>query len=226
LSDLRNSVDKEISDLRRYKINVGGEERLTYADRIQKREELKKEIDLISARIQRIANAFIPLYDFADVLRGDSYYVSIGKCESTFDVVRFFYRETVKKIKSRYGMPTKKLCRFDPFALCLILSELGFPLSPKYAFLFIDEAQDISLAEYAVLKAVNDRASFNVFGDLKQNITSYRGIKDWAELGYEVHSLNLNYRNTNRIVDFVSENLRIDMTAIGFAGSEVVYIEE
>lgn len=225
LNGLRDSVDKEISDLRRYKINVGGEERLTYADRIQKREQLKKEIESISARVERIANAFVPLYDFADVLRGDGYYVNIGKCENTFDVVRFFYRETVRKIKSRYGMPTKKLCRFDPFALSLIMSELGFPLSPKYAFLFIDEAQDISRAEYAVLRAVNDRASFNVFGDLKQNITGYRGIKDWAELGLEEYTLNLNYRNTNRIVGFVSDNLGIDMTATGFEGSEVQYID-
>ncbi len=225
LEALRGSVEKEIAELRRYKINVGGEERLTYPDRIQKREELLKEISSAKSRVERIMNAFAPLYDFADVLRGDGYYVSIGKCENTYDVVRFFYRETVKKIKQRYGMSTKKLCRFDPFALCLILSELGFPLSPKYSFLFVDEAQDISPAEYEVLKAVNDRAAFNVFGDLKQNITIFRGIKDWAELGFEVYNLNLNYRNTNRIVSFVSENLGIDMSAIGFEGSAVKYID-
>ena len=87
--------------------------------------------------------------------------------------------------------------------------------------MFVDEAQDISPAEYGVLKKVNDRAVFNVFGDLKQNITVYRGIKDWAQLDYSVYNLNLNYRNTNQIVSYVSENLGIEMKSIGFDGAEI-----
>jgi DNA helicase IV len=164
--------------------------------------------------------------EFTDVLRGDSYLVAIGKCENVHDVLRFFYHETVKKAKQKFGMSTKKLCRFDPFALCLIMCELGFPMSPKYGYVFVDEAQDISAVEYDVLKRVNERAAFNVFGDLKQNITGYRGLKDWAELGYKVYNLNLNYRNTNQIVEYVSNNLNIDMTAIGFDGTDVDYVEK
>lgn len=225
LKTLYDAVEKEISDLKRYKINVGGTETLTYADRIEKRENLKKEITLTEERIEKIREDFAPVYDFTDVIRGENYLVSIGKCETTYDVARFFYHETVKKIKTRYGMSTKKLCRFDPFALCLILTELGFPLSPKYGFVFVDEAQDISPAEYGVLRAVNERAAFNIFGDLKQNVTPYRAINDWNELGYKVYNLNLNYRNTNKIVDYVSENLGINMQAIGFEGSAVEVID-
>lgn len=225
LNALFTAVEKEISDLKRYKINVGGQETLTYADRIEKREQLKHEIAATAARIEKIRGLFAPLHDFADVLRGENYLVSIGKCENTYDIARFFYREIIKKAKTKSGMTTKKLCRFDPFALCLVLTELGFPLSPKYGFVFVDEAQDISPAEYAVLRAVNERASFNVFGDLKQNVTGYRGIKDWGELGYKVYNLNLNYRNTNNIVDYVSEKLGIDMQAIGFEGSGVEVID-
>jgi DNA helicase IV len=225
LKELNVVVDKEIADLHRYKINVGGVETLTYADRIQKREGTKKEIETTISRIQRILDDLSPVLEFTDVLRGDSYLVAIGKCESVHDVLRFFYHETVKKAKQRFGMSTKKLCRFDPFALCLITNELGFPLSPKYGYVFVDEAQDISAVEYDVLKKVNERAAFNVFGDLKQNITGYRGLKDWAELGYKVYNLNLNYRNTNQIVEFVSENLNIDMQAIGFDGTDVDYID-
>ncbi len=221
LEALYKAVEKEIHDLLRYKTNNGGQEVLTYADRIEKREQLKKEISVTIERVERIRNAFIPLYEFADVLRGDGELVSLGKCENTYDIARYFYRETVKKIKYRFGMPTKKLCRTDPFALCLILTELEFPLTPKYGFVFVDEAQDISPQEYAVLRKINDRASFNVFGDLKQNITAYRGIRDWAELGYKVYDLNLNYRNTNQIVNFVSERLGIDMQPIGFDGCKV-----
>ena len=119
------------------------------------------------------------------------------------------------------SVSTKKLCKTDPYALCLILVELGLPLTPKYRFIFVDEAQDISLSEYRVLQAINERAAFNIFGDLKQNITPYRGIKDWKELGYEEYNLNLNYRNTNKIVEYVSKNLNIDMQAIGTEGKDV-----
>lgn len=226
LKDLSLTVDKEIKDLQRYRRNIDGKETLTYADRIEAREELKKEIEKIRKYVEEIGSSLYPLYDFADVLKGENYIAEIGKCQTTYDILRFFYRQTVKKIKVRLNMPTKKLCRTDPYSLCLILSELGLPLTPKYRFVFVDEAQDISPCEYAVLKKINDRAAFNVFGDLKQNMTSYRGIKDWGELGYKEYSLDLNYRNTNQIVEFVSENLHIPMRAIGSEGSEVQIISE
>ena len=85
----------------------------------------------------------------------------------------------------------------------------------------MDEAQDISFYEYEILRRVNGGACFNVFGDLKQNITPYRGISDWAQLGLPVYELNLIYRNTNQIVSFVSGNLNISMQAIGLGGEEV-----
>lgn len=225
LKELIKAIDKEIFDLRRYKINVGGVETLTYADRINKRGQLKKEAEQTAEKIERILSDFAPLHDFADVIRGEGDLVAIGKCETTYQLVRFFYRETVRKAKTKFGVPTKKLCRTDPFALCFLMTELGFDLSPKYAFLFVDEAQDISLAEYGVLKKVNERAAFNVFGDLKQNITPFRGVHDWASLQSTVYNLNLNYRNTNQIVEFVAKKLGIDMQAIGFDGDGVERIE-
>lgn len=225
LTELSCAVDREISDLKRYKIKTGGVETLTYADRIEKRGQLKTEILSAVGRVERISESFAPLYDFAEVVRGERDLVAIGKCETAYDILRFFYRETVKKAKAKHGVPTKKLCRTDPFALCFILTELGFPLSPQYAFVFVDEAQDISPAEYAVLRAVNKRAAFNVFGDLKQNVTPHRGISDWAQLGFKEYDLKLNYRNTNQIVDFVSGRLGIDMQPIGFDGEAVAQID-
>ncbi len=225
LTELSEALEREINDLKRYKIKSGETETLTYADRIEKREQLKKEIFATVERIERIAEKFLPLYDFADVIRGERDLVAIGKCETTFDILRYFYRETVKKAKTRHGMSTKKLCRTDPYALSLILTELGFPLTPKYAFVFVDEAQDISRSEYGVLRTVNDRAAFNIFGDLKQNVTPRRGISDWAQLGFKEYGLKLNYRNTNQIVEFVATKLGIDMQSIGFDGDAVEEIE-
>lgn len=225
LGELSAAVEKEIQDLKRYKIKVNGQETLTYKDRIEKREQLKDEIEVNINRIKKIANLFLPLYDFADVIRGEGDLVAIGKCENTYDAVRFLYKRTVKPIKQRYDMPTKKLCVFDPFAISLILTELGYPLSPKYAFVFVDEAQDISNAEYGILKKVNDRAHFNIFGDIKQNVTPYRGRTSWDGMPFGIYNLNLNYRNTNEIVEYVAENLNIDMKGIGFAGDNVEVID-
>ncbi len=221
LAQLATSVDKEISDLKRYKIKTAEGEVLTYSDGIAKREQLKNEIAAVICAVERILNDFSTTHDFADVLRSESYLVAIGKCESAIDILRFFYKETVKKAKIKFGVGAKPLSKCDLFALCFILVKLGFNLSPKYSFVFVDEAQDISLAEYKVLKAVNDRAVFNIFGDLKQNITDYRGIKDWGELGLKTYNLNLNYRNTTQIVDFVSEKLGIEMSSIGFDAAEI-----
>ncbi len=221
LTQLKTSVSKEIDDLKRYKMKIGDKEVLTYADGIEKREQLIAETEAAIKRVEKIADAFYKVYDFADVLRGESSLVAIGKCENTLDILRFFNKEIIKKAKNKYGVQSKPLVKCDPFSLCLILVKLGFNLSPKFSFLFVDEAQDISPAEYAVIKAVNDRAIFNVFGDLKQNITAYRGITDWRALGFKTYNLNLNYRNTNQIVEYVSKNLGIEMSAIGFDGCEV-----
>lgn len=225
LTALKGAVEKEIADLKRYKIKVGNEEMLTYSIGIEKRERVLEEADEAYARVEKIHGAFSALYDFADVLRGESYFVQIGKCENTRDLLRFFNREILKKAKSKYSADHGTLYRCDPFALCLVLVRLGYSLSPKYAFMFVDEGQDISPAEYEVLRAVNDRAIFNIFGDLKQNITEYRGVSDWSELGLPTYNLSLNYRNTNQIVDYVARLLGIDMTSIGLNGAEIERID-
>ncbi len=224
IEDLRSldaAVEKEIFDLKRYKIIVAGKEEFTYAERIAKRGELKKEIDATISRIERILSDFSVTFDFAEVARGEGYLVHIGKCETTVDIARFFYKETVKNIKTKYGVTNKAFCRADIYCLCAVLCALGYNLSPKYSFVFVDEAQDISPAEYDILRKVNADACFNVFGDLKQNITPFRGVGDWSQLGYEVYDITRNYRNTNQIVDFVSRNLGIDMQPVGLSGEEV-----
>ena len=221
LEKLSVTVDREIADLKRYKQHIGDKTVLVYADRIEKREALKIEIGAAISLIEGISYGFAPTVDMHSVMKGESYFVKIGKCETPLDLARFFYREAVRGAKTRYGAPTDRLIRGDAYALCLVLSELGFPLTPAYSFVFVDEAQDISPYEYEILRRVNSGACFNVFGDLKQNITPYRGIGDWSQLGYPVYELNLNYRNTNQIVGFVSENLHIAMQAIGLGGEEV-----
>ena len=224
LNELSVTVAKEIEDLKRYKQRVGDRTEYTYPDRILKREQTKKEVEDTCALVENISSALDVTCDFAEVVRGEKCLVKIGKCENRVELARLFYKEIVKSAKRRFGEPADRLVRGDAYALCRVLCELGCRLTPAYAFVFVDEAQDIAPSEYEVLRYINGSARFNVFGDLKQNITGYRGICGWQSLNMPVYTLDLNYRNTNQIVSYVSDNLKVEMRAIGLGGAEVQII--
>ena len=130
----------------------------------------------------------------------------------------------MRRVKNKFGIG-KGLLRSDPYALCLLFGVLGTRLQPRYGLVFIDEGQDISANEYRLLRQMNEDAAFNIYGDLAQNITRFRGLTDWDKVAAgEVFTLEQNYRNTNQIVSFVARELDIDMQPIGFDGPEVAHI--
>lgn len=218
LNALRDAVEREIKDLKRYKQYRGTEEILTYADRIKRREELLAEAEATVRRVERIRSEGDLYADFYEVLRGERALVQIANCKSTLELARYFYRETIKKTKKKYGM--LELCRSDAYAVCLLLTLLGKSLTPHHSFVFIDEGQDLSVNEYRLIRQHNPTAAFNIFGDLLQNITPFRGLSRWCDcMDAPVYELNQNYRNTNQIVDYVSEHLHIAMQPIGFDGA-------
>lgn len=223
LQVLATEVEKELADLKRYRQRMGGEETYLYPERIARREELQKEIVKAQERTSEILDENDAFADFYEYLRGEKNFSAIGKGNSFVDTLRFFYRETVKKYKQKYGVKGRSLVQSDAYALCLICALLGKRLSPAYSYVFVDEGQDISKGEYDLLRAVNPKAKFNVFGDLQQNVTPYRGVRDWADVfeGYTTYTLNQNYRNTNQIVDFVAKTLALNMQSVGFDGPPV-----
>ena len=221
---LRETVEKEILDLRRYKIFRGGMEVETYADRIARRGELLEEIDSVKNSIVRVSEGFDRFVELFEVLRGSDYFTRIGKCGTSLELARLFYKEIVRKAKNKFGMG-KGLVRCDAYVVCLILALLGEKLEPRFGLVFVDEGQDISANEYRLLRMINEDAAFNIYGDLAQNITKYRGLTDWSSvLDGPVYTLDQNYRNTNQIVEYVSKILKIAMKPIGFDGPEVVHI--
>ncbi len=219
LAALLVAIDKEIADLRRYRQKRGTEEILTYADRIARREELKGEAEKIRAVLSGMAQGLALFTEFFAVLRHARYCADLGKCAGGADIARWLYRETVKKYKAKYGM--KGVYPSDGYALCSVLTAAGRRLLPRYGLVFVDEGQDISEGEYELLKTIHADAAFNVFGDLKQNITPWRGMKSWAPLGETVYLLDQNYRNTNEIVAYVTGVLDADMKPIGLEGAPV-----
>jgi ribosomal protein L20A (L18A) len=223
LNDLEQAVQTEIADLRRFKQNVGGVDVYMYADRIARREEILKEIDGVKARVRLVGENATAFGEFYLYLRAEKEFCQIGEGNGFIDVVRYFYKETVKKYKYAYNMQSKRMYKSDAYALCVICANLAERLSPVFSYVFVDEAQDISSCEYDLLRKINKKASFNVFGDIAQNVTSWRGVSSWQTTfpDFEIYTLDQNYRNTNQIVRYVSKSLGIDMQPIGFDGAEV-----
>ena len=220
LAELKETIEKEISDLRRYKIHKNGAETETYADRIERRRELIAEIDKTADRIRRISDLFAGFDEFFETLKGNEYFTKIGKCGTHLELARLFYKDIVRSAKNRYRVG-KGLFRSDAYVLCLILTLIGRKLEPRFGMVFVDEGQDISANEYELLRRINPDAAFNVYGDLGQNITPFRGLKDWGILPGTVYELDRNYRNTNQIVEFVAETLGVSMLPVGFDGPPV-----
>lgn len=220
LSVLKDMVEREIADLKRYKIHKNGVETETYAERIERRRELVAEIDKTAERIRRIASLFTGFVEFFEALKGNEYFAKIGKCGTHLELARLFYKDIVRSAKNRYRVG-KGLFKSDAYALCLILSLMGRRLEPRFGMVFVDEGQDISQNEYELLRRVNPDAAFNVYGDLAQNITPQRGLRDWGALPGTVYELDRNYRNTNQIVRFVAETLGFSMLPVGFDGPPV-----
>lgn len=106
---------------------------------------------------------------------------------------------------------------------CLYLTK-GVCETPR-RYLYIDEAQDLSVSEIELVRKVNIAHSdnkilmmpvLNLFGDIHQTITQH-GVSDWSEVTFisNVYTLNENFRNTNQIVAFCNSRFKFKMQKIG-----------
>ncbi|MBO5480193.1 MAG: UvrD-helicase domain-containing protein [Clostridia bacterium] len=226
LEELIQGLQREISDLARFRQKIGGVDVYTYADRIERRKQIVTEAEKIKNSVVSIGEELVAFGEFYGYLRGDKAFCEIGTGQGFIDVVRYFYKETVKKYKAKYGMTSQKMYKSDAYALCVVCSQLTAKLSPVYSYVFVDEAQDISPCEYALIRKINEKAAFNIFGDIAQNVTPWRGVRSWTDAfpDFALYTLDQNYRNTNQIVRFVAANLGVDMQPIGFDGPEVSYL--
>ena len=93
-----------------------------------------------------------------------------------------------------------------------------------FPYVFIDEGQDLSLAEYLLIRSINRNAVFNIYGDMDQRISDY-SIGSWEELNtvgnFAKYTINENYRNTMQITEFVNDELFMSMVGMGLEGVDV-----
>lgn len=99
-------------------------------------------------------------------------------------------------------------------ALVLIHLRLYGSDSPMYDHIVIDEAQDYSPLQLAVLMRRQRVPSMTVLGDLQQGIHDYAGVRRWEELmelfGEEetaYYELDRSYRSTMEIIEFANRIL-------------------
>ena len=228
LNELYEVIEKEIFDLKRFKQKIGGVDVYLYADRIARRKEILDEIASVKEKVLLIGDSNTAFAEFCNYLKGEKNFIEVGGSGNFVDLIRYFYKETVKKYKLSYGMTSKKMYHSDAYALCVVCAGICESLSPVYSYIFVDEGQDVSPCEYALLRKINKKASFNIFGDIAQNVTPWRGVKSWEEAfpDFDIYGLNQNYRNTNQIVQFVSDTLSLDMQSIGYDGPAVTKISQ
>jgi DNA helicase-2/ATP-dependent DNA helicase PcrA len=110
----------------------------------------------------------------------------------------------------------KKLISPEDLAPLVYLQERleGLKEDRELDHVVIDEAQDFSPFQIALLRRLTKHDSFTILGDLSQGIHTYAGIADWSEfvevfppgtVGY--HVLSRSYRSTHDIMNFANEVL-------------------
>lgn len=133
--------------------------------------------------------------------------------------MRVLYKEH-KETYSKYNYRHKLYIRLL-YCMLYFKRAIGLP-----TFINIDEAQDISLSEYKLLKAImGENCIYNLYGDVNQLVYSYKGITDWKDvqniIGSQLYFLNENYRNTIQITEFCNNVFDADILPIGVSGKEV-----
>lgn len=98
----------------------------------------------------------------------------------------------------------------------------------QFDHVVVDEAQDASPLQIALLSAYMNEPSFTILGDLAQGIHAYRGVQRWEELSdvfaeqYRAyHTLKLSYRSTLEIIEFANRVLA--RTDTGLPPAEPVF---
>jgi DNA helicase II / ATP-dependent DNA helicase PcrA len=159
-----------------------------------------------------------------------TYYSMLMKKES---LEQLFPSKLIKETAT--NCRKKQVMSEDLAALVYIHFKLeGIQPSQKFHHVVIDEAQDFSPFQLAVLKDLTVGNSFTILGDLSQAIYDFYGINDWnsfRELFKDIHYFELtrSYRSTMEIIHFANEviktaNIPVNLATPVFRSGESVKV--
>lgn len=106
----------------------------------------------------------------------------------------------------------------------------------KYKHVVIDEAQDLGLFHFEVLREIFPKATFSIYGDLAQSISSHSSIGSWEEVSRsmfdencEIINLSKSYRTTIEITNMANNILKhlnlLTAEAVIRHGNSVEFLE-
>lgn len=141
-----------------------------------------------------------------------------------------FYCEIIADLqRNNIDIPKEKFTRFQ-LLLMLYINYLQFgEILNGDKLLCFDEAQDYNEVEYRILKLVNNKTIFNLYGDINQAIFT-KSLTDWNVLkkfiNFNQYNLKENFRNTKQISDFCNQKFKYNNISMGIEGKEVKYINK
>ncbi len=125
--------------------------------------------------------------------------------------------KALKKLVEKYNLDDGGVMGYKQALIyTLIHSELvGLNNYKKFEYCVMDEGQDFSVLEYAVLDKIVINGRFCILGDLNQSYAK-EGLSSWDETfdvitgsdGLHKFELDTNYRSTRPIIDFANKILR------------------
>ncbi|ASS74162.1 DNA helicase UvrD [Tumebacillus algifaecis] len=129
-------------------------------------------------------------------------------------------------VKASNKLFKKKIVDLEDLApLLLIRNRLqGIDSAQMFDHVVIDEAQDFSPFQVALLKNQTRGNSFSILGDLSQGIHAYQGVHSWqefldlfAEEEQAYFQLERSYRSTTEIINFANVVLERSQQALTLA---------
>lgn len=252
---IKSNEKKVNTTLKKYKISldevdsrvveIDSEIRETEAQLLSENEGLvvlKKQIDETQNDIQKVEQDVLKIYPYSvqeekNILRQCNRLLhknEYGEYEKhlkftdyrfVFDILEPFIDEiyakfNIVKIENSY----KHTLYFILYILIRMYGEKSIN-----TMINIDEAQDITINEYELIRKANKDSIFNLYGDTNQLLSKNRGVEKWEQLtsfDLKGFKLNINYRNISQITNYCNKVLApLSMEPMGVNGNDVLEID-
>lgn len=210
---VKNNVDSILTRYNEYENNLFKNASL------EERESLRKKFIKERIEIQKNCSATIRKYFAKAVLSPIKLYRLFISMLDDFNI--YGYKKINELKKTTMANIKGNKYDFEDLAALLYLKLRTEP-NKQYSNIkhtVIDEAQDLGIFNFYVLKKCLPTSTFSIFGDLAQSIYDYRGIDNWDEVNSlifnnkaNIVNFNKSYRTTASIMnvaDAISESINL-----------------
>lgn len=210
---VKNNIDSILTRYNEYENNLFKNASL------EERESLRKKFIKERIEIQKNCSTTIRKYFSKAVLSPIKLYRLFISMLDDFNI--YGYKKITELKKTTMANIKENKYDFEDLAALLYLKLRTEP-NRQYSNIkhtVIDEAQDLGIFNFYVLKKCLPTSTFSIFGDLAQSIYDYRGIDNWDEVNSlifnnkaNIVNFNKSYRTTASIMnvaDAISESINL-----------------